>query len=633
MGTQTGTSVVSDLAVERFLLGCIMRQNNILETIRGISPQTFYSTAHHVIFAEMQKMYAAGVKIDLIALGANLKASGVWEKGGGSEELSRIWDEDVYLPNALEYAKAVAAAAARRASSPPQTATPKEETRRETPPPPPERNRGGSVWSGQGAAPPFDLEIEMSLLGCIIHDGTALDRINGFSGSSFYHMAHGVIFNALTELHEAGSPTDLLLLREELNKKGFLEKAGGAEYLGSLFMAVASDANAEQYASIVTKKARLRSAIMAANELADGASSLTADPDAVLGRALELLQKQAAESAASHISPWVDATELTATEHKAPEQLVDGLLMTHSVAVLAAAPKVGKTFLGLEFALSLACGRPFLGRYRTHKAKTAYIALEDGEESIGERLHALSGDIYPALGDFIVRCRRTGKAFDLLHAANCTEVINQCKGFGLIVIDSLRRAHKLAEDSSQDAAAVGAAVWRLCNETGATVLLIHHLVKNWDPDADVFTRIRGSGDIFADCDTALVLDRKRGEDWVEIQCVHRRMVEPQPFCFKRVHGSNGAITWALRGEPLEQVQSHQRMASIEHQIIALLEATPGLNARQIRAGCEGRGKDVDSIRKYLVENGAIRTENKGGSTGVLHFTDKLPELFEPGSNG
>jgi replicative DNA helicase len=489
MDTHAESSITQDLAAERFLLGCIMRQNNLIEQMRGITPQSFYSTAHHVMFDTMQEMCRAGTGIDVITLGANLKARGVWEKAGASEELARIWGEDVYLPNALEYAKAVKDAAARRA---------------------------------------------------------------------------------------------------------------------------------------------LRSAVTG---LMDDNANPTVSPADALGHTIEMLQKQAAESADSRISPWVDATELTATEHKAPEQLVDGLLMTHSVAVLAAAPKVGKTFLGLEFALSLACGRPFLGRYKTHKARTAYIALEDGEESIGERLHALSGDIYPALGDFLVRCRRTGKAFDLLDGANLSEIIAQCKGFGLIVIDSLRRAHKLAEDSSQDAAAVGAAVWRLCNETGATVLLIHHLVKNWDPDADVFTRIRGSGDIFADCDTALVLDRKRGEDWVELQCVHRRMVEPTPFCFKRVHGENGSITWGIKDETLAVIQRQEHTISVEHQIIDLVTAQPGLNAREIRHGCHGRGQDVDNIRRWLVEQGTIRVEKHGGSVGDLHYIGTPPELFEPGSNG
>jgi hypothetical protein len=483
METKPPGSLTSDLVAERFLLGCIMRQNTLMDQIPQITPQSFYSTAHHMIFAAMQEMHGCGVGIDLITLSANLKARGVWEKSGGSEEVGGIWGEDVYLPNALEYAQAVTDAATRRA---------------------------------------------------------------------------------------------------------------------------------------------LRSTV---SGLLDATDNPSVTPAEALGRAVERLQKEAVKVSVTEVSPWVDSTELKAPEASDAVNLVEGLLLSRSVAVLAAAPKVGKTFLGLEFALSIACGRPFLGRYKTCKQRTAYIALEDGEESIAERLQDLSGDIHPLPGDFMLRCRRNGKPFDLLDPTNHTEVVRQCQGFGLIVIDSLRRAHKLAEDSSQDAAAVGAAVWRLCNDTGATVLLIHHLVKNWDPDADVFTRIRGSGDIFADCDTAIVLDRKRGEDWVEVQAVHRRMAEPAPFCFKRVHAHGGSITWAIKGELLETLHGQERMASIEHQIIDLLTKSPGLNARQIRHECKGRSKDVDSIRKYLVDSGAIRTENKGGSTGVLHFVGTLPELF------
>jgi replicative DNA helicase len=140
--------------------------------------------------------------------------------------------------------------------------------------------------TAEQAVAPFDIEMEMSLLGCLLHDNQVLgDALEFVDKTSFYTTAHQVIFEVMTGLFDERKAFDLLLLREELKKKGLLERAGGAEYLGSLFISVASAANAAQYAKVIKDKATLRNLIDTCNNVLTQASQVSANPDELLDRA------------------------------------------------------------------------------------------------------------------------------------------------------------------------------------------------------------------------------------------------------------------------------------------------------------------------------------------------------------
>jgi RecA-family ATPase len=69
-----------------------------------------------------------------------------------------------------------------------------------------------------------------------------------------------------------------------------------------------------------------------------------------------------------------------------PSWLLPGLLPAQGLTVLAGRPKVGKYWLALDIALSLAAGREVLGLRPPAEAPTLYIALEDNPRRLKNRL-------------------------------------------------------------------------------------------------------------------------------------------------------------------------------------------------------------------------------------------------------
>ena len=84
---------------------------------------------------------------------------------------------------------------------------------------------------------------------------------------SFYRQDHRLVYEALVSLYDRNQPVDLILLRDELKRRGQFEQIGGVDYLTSLADSVPSAANAIHYATIVRDKAMLRNLITVAGEI------------------------------------------------------------------------------------------------------------------------------------------------------------------------------------------------------------------------------------------------------------------------------------------------------------------------------------------------------------------------------
>src|SRR5258705_6750915 len=116
--------------------------------------------------------------------------------------------------------------------------------------------------------PPQNLEAEESVLGGVLLDNTAIDRVLEFvRPDDFYRESHRRIFRAMLGLAERNEPVDLVTLSESLRQRGELQDIGGAAYLGDLAERVPTAANVNHYARIVREKAILRSLITTATEI------------------------------------------------------------------------------------------------------------------------------------------------------------------------------------------------------------------------------------------------------------------------------------------------------------------------------------------------------------------------------
>ena len=89
---------------------------------------------------------------------------------------------------------------------------------------------------GLDRLPPQNLDAERSVLGSMLRDNDVIDVVTQIlSAESFYLDAHRKIFQAISDLrNKGGQPVDLVLLHEELNKRGQLEDVGRAAYLALL---------------------------------------------------------------------------------------------------------------------------------------------------------------------------------------------------------------------------------------------------------------------------------------------------------------------------------------------------------------------------------------------------------------
>ena len=118
--------------------------------------------------------------------------------------------------------------------------------------------------------PPQNIEAEQSLLGCLLIDPGALDKVADIvQGEDFYKDAHRLIFEATLDLYAKHEPVDLLSLGNRLEEKNQLQNIGGRSTIAELTNSVTTAGNVVHYAKIVQKKATLRRLISAASTIAE----------------------------------------------------------------------------------------------------------------------------------------------------------------------------------------------------------------------------------------------------------------------------------------------------------------------------------------------------------------------------
>src|SRR5437660_10704859 len=119
-----------------------------------------------------------------------------------------------------------------------------------------------------GRQTPWSNEAERAVLGAMLLDqDAALKAAELLDDTMFYREAHRLLFRAMVALTERGDVIDPVTLRDELVRRGDLDRAGGMEYLGSLIDVVPTAANVEYHAKIVRDKAVLRRLIEAATAI------------------------------------------------------------------------------------------------------------------------------------------------------------------------------------------------------------------------------------------------------------------------------------------------------------------------------------------------------------------------------
>ncbi len=100
--------------------------------------------------------------------------------------------------------------------------------------------------------PPANLEAEQALLGALLANNKAYERVSEFlAPEHFADPIHGRIFAAIQRRIEAGQLADAVTLRAEFEHNGLLDEVGGPAYLAQLLSAMVGVINAGEYGRVI----------------------------------------------------------------------------------------------------------------------------------------------------------------------------------------------------------------------------------------------------------------------------------------------------------------------------------------------------------------------------------------------
>jgi replicative DNA helicase len=225
--------------------------------------------------------------------------------------------------------------------------------------------------SNEIKAPPHSLQAEQAVIGALLRDNDAVDRIGDLRAEHFFLGDHAAIFGELMQHLTTGRSCDVISLGVALAGK----VNDCMAYLNSMAQNTPSAAQAGRYASIVRDKAIKRGLIKFGREIAEAAATSPAESVALVDQASSELEKLA--MARTRTEPVRAADELTAhveeierrmegkskaisTGYPSLDAKLSGGLRGGDLIVLAGRPKMGKTALALNIGTNVAEHHPVL---------------------------------------------------------------------------------------------------------------------------------------------------------------------------------------------------------------------------------------------------------------------------------
>jgi replicative DNA helicase len=397
--------------------------------------------------------------------------------------------------------------------------------------------------TGAERLPPQSREAERSVLGSMLRDNSVISLVVQLlrkEGEDFYADAHQKIFQAVVSLHDkSGQPVDIVLLAEELKQRGHIEDIGGYSYLGELWDAAPTAANAEYYARIVRDRALVRNLIHAGTEILRDAYEQAQPADELLESAerkiLDVAQmgimgqtftlEEALAQAYDRIdrkSTGDDTGDAIATGYPDLDEITAGLHQAEMI-VVAARPSVGKTSFALNlvrnvvlndghavFFVSLEQSRIELAerllccqaRVDSHKLRRGTLSPDDMEKLIeaGGALRNAKLFIDDTPGQGMLRIAANARRLKMRHALR------------LVVIDYLQliEPDNRRDPRQEQVAQISRRLKFLAKELNIPVVALAQVNRSSEERQDHRPRLadlRESGSIEQDSDVVMLLHR------------------------------------------------------------------------------------------------------------------------------
>ncbi len=397
--------------------------------------------------------------------------------------------------------------------------------------------------------PPQSLEAEVSVLGGVLLENEALNRVvEVVNESDFYREAHRQIFSALLGLYERNEPADLITLSETLKKRDALEEVGGIEYLNSLVNSVPTAANIVYYAKIIKEKSIVRKLINRATEIISQGYGDTGDVDEFLDRSERLIFEISEDRVRPSFFPIKDiikASFKTIEKLYEKKQLITGVptgftkldeltsgLQASDLIIVAGRPSMGKTALALNIAQHAAIegGIP-----------SAIYSLEMSKEQLALRMLCSNAkvDAHRLRGGFLSEADWPNLTRAAGHLSEAPIFIDDTPGLtvlemraksrrlkaehnlGLVVVDYLQlmRGRADSETREQEISDISRSLKALAKELALPVIALSQLNRKVEDRGDKrpqLADLRESGAIEQDADVIIFLYRdevyNRSED-------------------------------------------------------------------------------------------------------------------------
>ena len=394
--------------------------------------------------------------------------------------------------------------------------------------------------------PPHSLEAESSVLGGLLLDNQAWDRVADLlKESDFYRFEHRLIFNALANLINASKPADVITVYEALQSQGKAEEIGGLAYLNALAQYVPSAGNIRRYAEIVRERGILRKLVSASDEIATNAFNPQGRPvDKILDEAEQKIfnigeegsrMKQGFQSMESLVVNLLDRVQEMAdnpnditgvpTGFYDLDRMTSGL-QAGDMVVLAARPSMGKTAFAINIAEHVALQEGLPVAVFSMEMGAAQLAVRI-VGSIGRinqgnlRTGKLSDEEWPRLTEAIERLRSVSLHIDETPGltpselrANARRLARQCGKLGLIVVDYLQLMSGSGSTSGDNRATelgeISRGLKMLAKELQCPVIALSQLNRSVETRTDkrpMMSDLRESGAIEQDADIIMFIYR------------------------------------------------------------------------------------------------------------------------------
>lgn len=527
--------------------------------------------------------------------------------------------------------------------------------------------------------PPQNIDAEEAILGGLLLDPNAMDRIVNFlEAEAFFVTIHQDIYTVCLNLYRQGQPTDFLVVKSYLEDHGLLEKVGGMNKLTQLTNSVFSTVNIDDYAKLVVLKYQQRQAIAVSNEIQqiaagyipEGENPIKSLLEQVEGKLHELTRgkyrgdmnedeetRQAKElrEKIKEIESYCDDTTvkefkkdrlarnykisrktletiylktllekenqpsepfsefLEKNAGKCDEWFMHGLLPKGSLTQLHAAGGEGKSRFAYNLYKSLVVGKDWNGFPVTASSRNALIVQTD--ESSGDMARALEANGYTK--NLPVRIKTSWTVDHMNDLRN--EIINH--NIEVVIIDSLTTISKgsmFSENDVQYAIPI-LEMKRIAEETGASILLIHHSNKEGGS--------RGTSAIRNSVDQVLKLEKlSEGSDPTSPE---RRLIieksrarRPAKLLFKiTINEEDFSYHYEYLGEDLKEPDPHD---GIKQEIVDFLSKNRNqpLSNRELS---DALGANYNTVRKatfQLATDGIITRQqlDSQGKPWVFYLT-------------